>query len=150
MASDVTDLVFALIPLTVTVGLLLLAALWILRSTRLRELKQRQVLAMIEKGMAPPPEMVPLDIDGVALPVRRTTTGDRFRSGGIIVVGLGLAVGLIIGVAGAQPRVGIGIGTAILAIGAAMIVNGALARDVEDARPDTLPPPAVPPDQPSA
>jgi hypothetical protein len=150
VASDASDIVFALIPLTVVVGLLVLAALWILRATRLRELKQRQVLAMIEKGMAPPPEMVPLNIDGVVLPARRMTTGDRFRSGGIIVVGLGLAVGLIVGVAGAQPRVGIGVGAAIVAIGVAMIVNGWLAPEGVGARPETIPPPALPPEEPPA
>jgi hypothetical protein len=41
-------------------------------------------------------------------------------------VGIGVAVGLIIGVAALEPTVGLGVGGAIVVIGAAMIVNGVL------------------------
>lgn len=41
-------------------------------------------------------------------------------------VGIGVAVGLIIGVAALEPTIGLGVGGAITVIGAAMIVNGVL------------------------
>ena len=130
MTPEPMEIVIAIIPLTTLVGLLVLAALWLLRVSRLRELKERQVLAMIEKGLTPPPEMVPLNIDGVVLPARRrSAVADRFKSAGIIVVGLGLAVGIIVGIAGSQVRVGFGIGAGVVALGVAMIVNGLVVGD---------------------
>lgn len=124
------DLVFALIPLVVIVGLLVLAALAIIRSTRLRELKHQQWIAMVEKGILPPPEVVgPAMFDGVPIPLpRRAAAAERFRSAGVIFMGLGLAIALIIGVAASQPRVGVGIGGAVAIVGAALFVNGLLVR----------------------
>lgn len=150
MTPEPMEIVIAIIPLTTLVGLLVLAALWLLRVSRLRELKERQVLAMIEKGLTPPPEMVPLNIDGVVLPARRrSVVADRFKSAGIIVVGLGLAVGIIVGIAGSQVRVGFGLGAGVVALGIAMIVNG-LVSATDPEPPAETPPPLGPSDAPHA
>jgi len=112
------------------VFLFALAAFWISRRAHLRELAHRERLAMIEKGLIPPAELRPGPVDpygdqsGAAS--TRSSTAGRFRSAGVMLVGLGVAVALVIGVAAHVPNVGLGIGGAIAAIGAAMIVNGVL------------------------
>jgi hypothetical protein len=132
----------AFIPLTILVALLALAAFWISRRARMREFAHRERLAMIEKGLVPPAELYPggpplsvvegaLASDPSARPSRVAT---RFRSAGVMFVGLGVALALIIGVTAGKPNVGLGIGGAIVALGAAMIVNAVLtAREGGDA-----------------
>ena len=142
------DMLFALFPVLTLVGVFVLAAIWIARRARVRELAHRERLAMIEKGLMPPAEFfagapdmtVPGVIDAGAPPLSRTAS--RFRSAGIMFVGIGVAVGLIIGVAALEPTVGLGVGGAIAAIGAAMIVNGVLGeRELKAARPARPPAP---------
>jgi len=48
-----------------------------------------------------------------------------------MLVGLGVALALVIGVAGGQPRVGLGVGSAVAAIGAAMVVSALLSRETD-------------------
>ena len=131
---DVDDMLFAALPVLVLVGLFLLAAFWISRRARLREWAHRERIAMIEKGLVPSAELSPgapaLSViestfapEAVAKPSRIAT---RFRSAGVMLVGLGVALALIIGVTAGNPNVGLGIGGAIVALGAAMIVNGVL------------------------
>ena len=50
----------------------------------------------------------------------------RSRSAGVLFIGLGVALALIIGVTAGKPDVGLGLGGAIVALGAAMIVNAML------------------------
>lgn len=129
---DARDLLFALFPVLTLVGLFALAAIWISRRARIRELAHQERLAMIEKGLIPPAEFfsgapdmaVPGAIGTAAPPLSRTAS--RFRSAGVMFVGIGVAVALIIGVAALEPTVGLGVGGAIAVIGAAMIVNGVL------------------------
>lgn len=129
---DLRETVFAVLPVVLLVGLFALAAFWISRRARMRELAHRERLAMIEKGLVPPAELFPggpalAMMDGLrpegARPSRVAT---RFRSAGVMFVGVGVALALIIGVTADKPNVGLGIGGAIAAIGAAMIVNAML------------------------
>jgi hypothetical protein len=149
---DTRDIIFALFPVLLMVGLFVLAALWISRRGRGRELAHRERLAMIEKGLMPPAELYPGGPElylGRSLEAGATTSkaASRFRSAGVMFVGLGVAVGLIIGVAARQPGIAAGIGGAIMAIGAAMIVNGVLGvRDIAGEPPSSPPPPPLPGD----
>jgi len=136
------DLLFAMFPLLTLVGLFVLAAIWISRRARIRELAHHERLAMIEKGLMPPAEFFPDGFDagapGVsdpgAPPLSRTAS--RFRSAGVMFVGIGIAVGMIIGIAAFEPTIGLGVGGAIAAIGAAMIVNGVLGeRELKSTHP---------------
>jgi hypothetical protein len=94
------------------------------RSEQLQML-HRERMAMIEKGQ------IPLN-DGVgAYEGRRRAAAlpsSRSLSLGIIIVGLGLALMTIIGVAGESPEVGIGVGGAIAIIGASFIVRSVMVR----------------------
>jgi hypothetical protein len=131
---DAEEMLQAAVPVLGLVGLFLLAAFWISRRARMREWAHRERIAMIEKGLVPPAELSPggpslsvvesaLAAEALARPSRVAT---RFRSAGIMFVGLGVALALIIGVTAGKPNVGLGLGGAIVALGAAMIVNGVL------------------------
>ena len=126
------DLILAFIPLLMMVGLFILGAFWISRRARSRELVHRERLAMIEKGLIPPAELYPGGPEFLpgqaAMPGAATFSraASRFRSTGIMLVGVGVALAFVIALAADQPEVGVGIGGAIAAIGAAMIVNGVL------------------------
>ena len=85
---------------------------------RMRELRQKERLAMIERGLLPAPEF-----EGGAAPA----AGQRSLSLGIIVVGLGLGLIVLIGIAGGALDVGLGIGGAIAILGAAFIVRSIYA-----------------------
>ena len=135
------DMLLALIPVVVLVAMFALAAFWISRRSRMRELAHRERLAMIEKGLLPPAELFP---GGAAEPVVTTSKAAlRFRTAGVMFVGIGVALAFIIGVAAGTPRVGLGLGGAIVALGVAMIVNGVLGAH---ATPPAPPPPGVPVD----
>jgi len=86
------------------------------------EMEHRERMAMIEKGSIPTEPVS----------VRRAMPGfvrsSRSLSGGIIVVGLGLALMTIISIAGDSPQIGIGVGGAIAVLGGAFIVHSMVTR----------------------
>ena len=97
------------------------------------ERQHRERMAMIERGHIPLAE-------SQSRPARAASS--RSLSLGIIVVGLGFALMTIIGVAGETPSVGIGIGGAIVIVGAAFIVRALLVgREPESTHAPQNPPP---------
>jgi hypothetical protein len=147
------DLILATVPVLLTAGLFALAAFWISRRARIHELAHRERLAMIEKGLIPPAELHPgvadFSLGQAAVPgaTPLSKTASRFRSAGVMFVGIGVAVATFIGLAAGQPNIGAGIGGGIVALGAAMIINAALsAREIHAGAPPALerpPEPAV-------
>ena len=116
-----TDWLFALLPLVGLVGVLGLTAHWISARRTLRELEIKERVALIEKGLSPPPELMPTgSVDEVSSPATRA---DRYRTAGILFVGLGLALMLLLGAAAGSPQVAVGVGGAIALLGAALIAN---------------------------
>ena len=105
------------------------------------EMHHRERMAMIERGQ------IPLS-DPEILHVRRIPNvgpSSRSLSVGIIVVGLGLALATIIGVAGESPEVGLGVGGAIAIVGGAFIVRSIVVRpDVTPATRGPARPPSFP------
>ncbi len=121
MQGGTDQLLFPLLSLVGLVGVLALTAYWISARRTLRELEIRERIALIEKGLSPPPELMPTgSVDGVNLPATRT---DRYRTAGILFVGLGLALMLLLGAAANVPLIGLGVGGAIAVLGAALIAN---------------------------
>jgi hypothetical protein len=115
------QLLFPLLSLVGLVGVLGLTAYWISARRTLRELEIKERVALIEKGLSPPPELLPTgSVDGVNVPATRA---DRYRTAGILFVGLGLALMLLLGAAAGQPQIGVGVGGAIAVLGAALIAN---------------------------
>ena len=116
-----TDWLFALLPLVGLIGVLSLTAHWISARRTLRELEIKERVALIEKGLSPPPELMPTgSVDEVHSP---GTRADRYRTAGILFVGLGLALMLLLGAAANVPAIGVGVGGAIALLGAALIAN---------------------------
>lgn len=99
------------------------------------ERQHRERMAMIERGQIPLP-------DQNVIIRRGSGASSRSLSLGIIVVGLGLAMMTIISVAGGTPDVGIGVGGAIVILGASFIVRSFVVRP--ESQNSSLQPPAPP------
>ena len=85
---------------------------------KILEMAHRERLAMIERGLKP--------VGGPLTsfsPNRPKARASRMMSGGIVVVGLGLAMATVIGFASREPGIAVGIGGAIAILGAAFIVT---------------------------
>jgi len=127
----------------VTFGLLTVAGIAIMwmaieSRRRLREMEHRERLAMIERGLMPSPE---LDPEGFELGLARTrapegSAASRWRTAGVMMIGLGLALMFLISFAGGEGDVGVGVGGAFVVLGIAFCVNGQmLDRAQGDRRP---------------
>jgi hypothetical protein len=116
---DAGELLAVILSLATLLGgvVVILAGLWY--RARMRELGHQERLAMIERGMIPPPEFEPLD--------PTFAPAQRSRSFGIVVVGLGFALMFLIGIAGGAPESGVGIGGAVVIVGAAFIARSIFA-----------------------
>lgn len=86
------------------------------------EMEHRERMAMIEKGS------IPIEPAAARRAAPAYARSSRSLSGGIIVVGLGLALMTIISIAAESPQVGIGVGGAIAVLGAAFIVHSVVTR----------------------
>jgi hypothetical protein len=104
------------------------------------EMQHRERMAMIERGLTPLAET-----SGQRLIHARTrgTGSSRSMTLGIVVVAVGLALMSIVSIAAGTPEVGVGIGGAIMIVGAAFIVNSIVSRNMAPAPADTAP--AAPP-----
>ncbi len=101
------------------------------------EMQHKERMAMIERGIVPGPED-PF-VHGGREAARRPGFSTRSMSLGIIVVAVGLGLTSIIAIAAEAPETGVGLGGAIVIVGAAFIVNSLVRRG-------QLPPP---PDRPA-
>jgi hypothetical protein len=124
-----TDFLFALIPLAAVVGVFTMIAIAIAYQGRVREMQIKERIALIEKGIVPPPE---LERPVSRLRARRHRAAQQFITIGVTVIGIGLAVGIIVGVAGEQVRAGYGVGGAIVVFGLALVVNGLVVKKGPD------------------
>lgn len=97
-----------------------------------RELAHRERMAMIERGLVPAPESDPVQFEGAAgltpEPTAAPKRGERFRTVGIAMIGLGLGMAFLIGLTGGTPEVGLGVGGAWVALGSASLLNYFLIR----------------------
>jgi hypothetical protein len=105
------------------------AVLWMamVNRRRIREMEHRERLAMIDRGLVPPPEVDPLRFEQYSgLTRAESPAAVRARSAGVILMGFGLAMVLLLAFAADSPEVGIGIGGAFALLGAAFFINAAL------------------------
>ena len=113
--------------------------------SQLLEMQHREKMAMIERGLALPPERP----HAFVLRERPSFAG-RSMTFGIVLIGIGFGFMSIVGIAAGAPEVGVGIGGAFGVVGVAFIVNSLLSK--HDSPPATLEraldpprPPEVPP-----
>src|SRR4051812_43581753 len=93
-----------LIPIIAIVGGLVFAAIKEISQGRVRELEVRERIAMIERGMVPPPETDPHGFERQMHAVDRMQhahAGTRFRTGGIVVISVGFGVMTLLSSVGA-------------------------------------------------
>ena len=107
------------------------------------EMQHRERMAMIEKGSIPLAE--PPSLHGRRVIQRREAHSSRAMSFGILIVGLGLSLMTIIGIAGDSPEIGVGVGGAVAIIGGAFIARSVLVRG--DSTTELVAPPPPPDDR---
>ena len=118
-------LFFTMITIIVS-GVVIIVAAMRQRSREL-EMKHRERLAMIERGVAPGPARDPVEFERWqqldARPAHSPAT-----TLGVVTIALGLGLMLLLGFTAGSPSVAVGIGGSIVVLGAAFIVIGQLKR----------------------
>src|SRR3954462_10354952 len=106
-----------LIAIVAIIGVFTYSIVRSIASARVRELEVRERIAMIERGLVPPPEKDPSGFepamsrsdrqrerdDDWDRGLRRRTPA-RYRSAGVMLMGVGFGLMLMIGVAGGSPE----------------------------------------------
>jgi hypothetical protein len=92
---------------------------------KMREMAYRERIAMIERGLVPSPEQNPGRFESsLGFAARSESRGAaRFRTAGVVMIGLGLGLMLLITFAAGEPGVGFGVGGAWAALGGALLLN---------------------------
>jgi hypothetical protein len=152
------DFIFwpVLIPIVAIVGVFAYSIVRAVANARVRELEVRERIAMIERGLVPPPEKDPRGFD-LAMKVydqRRSEreaygrhSPGRYRSAGVTIMGVGFGLMLLIGVAGDSPDAAVGVGGFLVVMGLAFVVNSWLGAryNVRAHEPPPSMPPVAPP-----
>jgi hypothetical protein len=115
-----------LIPIVGTLCTFAFIIVLTLSRARVRELEVRERIAMIERGLVPPPEVDPRGFDrAMALHERyRYRSPGRHRRAGVTLMGIGFGLMLLIGVAGDSMSAGVGVGGFFVIMGMAFFING--------------------------
>ena len=133
---------FTLVLVVVVLGGFGLIGYSFMSRQRLRELAVRERIAMIERGLVPPPEVDPAQFDRAvnqprhpaytASMLRISAKAQRYRSAGVMLMGLGFGLVMLIGFAAGSLDVAFGVGGGLAALGAAVFLNGMLmTRDAD-------------------
>src|SRR5581483_6478151 len=125
------DWVWVLIPLTAIVGAFGTAIAATTARARIRELEIRERIAMIEKGLMPPPEVDPRGFDRAMDQYDRvqwSTSASRHRRAGIVLIALGIGLYFVIAIAGEETNSGIGVGGFVAVLGLAFLINSFFER----------------------
>ena len=133
------------IPIVAIIGGITLAIVKSVSLARVRELEVRERIAMIEKGLVPPPESNPRGferameaMDGIRKPrwedpyerylYRRHRGAERHRSAGIMLIGIGFGLMFMLTLAARSPGTGIGVGGFLVLLGLAFFINSFFER----------------------
>jgi hypothetical protein len=114
-----------LIPILAIIGAFTYAIVQTLARARVRELEVRERIAMIERGLVPPPEVDPRGFDRAMdrYERHRDRSPWRHRRAGVTLMGVGFGLMLLIGVAGDSMSSGIGVGGFLVIMGLAFFIN---------------------------
>jgi hypothetical protein len=123
-----------LIPIIAIIGAFTYAIVQTVARSRVRELEVRERIAMIERGLVPPPEVDPRGFDRAMDRYERNRyrSPGRHRRAGVTLMGVGFGLMLLIGVAGGSMSSGIGVGGFLVIMGLAFFLNGMFERDASD------------------
>jgi hypothetical protein len=146
-----------LIPIIAIVGGCTIAIVATIAKARVREAEIRERIAMIEKGLVPPPEVDPgafdralSRADQIASFRRRRHGSGRHRRTGITLMGIGAGLVVLIGFTSGEISNGLGVGGFIMIIGLAFLINSLFedpvdyrgAPPLQSSRPPSTPPSA--------
>jgi hypothetical protein len=104
-----------------------LGVLWMAMANRraVREMEHRERLAMIQRGLLPAPESDPLGFEEAIDAFSGTgLRSERWRTAGTLTIGLGIALMILLTFSAGEFSVGLGVGGAFVALGAAIVFNG--------------------------
>jgi hypothetical protein len=134
------------IPVVAIAGWVLIHLYRMYLHNRRREMVHRERLAMIERGIAPPPEADPAKFERLTglegpLPaeLRHELRAGRSRRAGMVLMGVGAGVGWLLAFT-ADSRVGLGVGGMIFILGLVFFLIAALEPDVSAATRSSGPP----------
>lgn len=114
------------IPIVAIVGAFAYAIVATIARNRVRELEVRERIAMIERGMVPPPEVDPRGFDRAMGRIERHEDRrgyGRHRRAGITIMGVGFGLMVMIAFAGGDPESAIGVGGFLVIMGIAFFIN---------------------------
>jgi uncharacterized protein DUF6249 len=141
-----------LIPITAIVGSFIYIIIKTLARARVRELEIRERIAMIERGLVPPPEVDPRGFDRAMSRMERRDYrygSGRHRRAGVTLMGVGFGLMVLIAFTSNETSVAIGVGGFLVVIGIAFFINSLMESPLEPpyAGPRSFgapPPPAAP------
>ena len=140
--NDMASYAWVFIPVAAIGGSFLVAIIGIMSRARVRELEIRERIAMIERGLVPPPESDPggfeRRMDAMdRMQHSRGNHGPRFRTAGITIMSVGFGLAMLLYFVDA-PSTGIGIGGFLVILGLGFLVNSLFSWP-------SAPPPQAPP-----
>ena len=124
-----------------------------INKARIRELQIRERIAMIERGLVPPPELDPHGFDRVMTRMERidrirSSTPSRHRRAGIIIMGVGFGMMVLLGFVEGTSNEAFGVGGFLVVLGLAFLVSSLSDRQsLPPSSSPSAPPPASPPPQ---
>jgi hypothetical protein len=142
-----------LIPIVAILGAFTYAIIQTLARARVRELEVRERIALIERGLVPPPEVDPRGFDRAMDRydrVRDRAPG-RHRRAGVALMGVGFGLMVLIGFAGDSPSSAVGVGGFLVVVGLAFFINSRFdSRHERPEDPGPIAAPSPPPGPPQA
>ena len=127
---------FSVVLMSVLVAGVIVIMMALRYRARSMEMLHRERLAMIERGLMPPPEVNPAH---AAWRGEAPRAGDgasaRSLTAGIVIIALGFAFMTLIGIAANAPDVAVGLGGAVTIIGASLVVISLVRRQLSPGPP---------------
>ena len=124
--NDMASYAWVFIPIVAIGGSFLVAIIGIMSRGRVRELEIRERIAMIERGLVPPPESDPGGFERRMETMDRMhgrgNLGPRFRTAGITIMSVGFGLAMFLYFVDA-PSTGIGIGGFLVILGLGFLIN---------------------------
>jgi uncharacterized protein DUF6249 len=140
-----------LIPIVAILGSFLYIIVKTLARARVRELEIRERIAMIERGLVPPPEVDPRGFDRAMSRMERRDYrygSGRHRRAGVTLMGVGFGLMVLIAFTSNETSVAIGVGGFLVVMGIAFFINSLMESPVEPSygaqRSFGAPPPPAP------
>src|SRR6476646_3005766 len=115
-----------MIPIVTIIGAFAVAIVGTIMRSRLRELEIRERIAMIEKGLVPPPEVDPRGFDRAMSRMERRDFrygSGRHRRAGVTLRGVGFGLMVLIAFTSNETSVAIGVGGFLVVMGIAFFIN---------------------------